>query len=62
MTESNAITTLNSAASYLAKPASCGRPAFNVQIRIADDDINELAVGSIGEILIRGPTLMKRKC
>lgn len=59
MTETNAITTLNSGDTYLGKPGSCGRPVLNVQIRIADDALNELPVGEAGEVLIRGPTLMK---
>jgi acyl-coenzyme A synthetase/AMP-(fatty) acid ligase len=59
MTESNGITTLNSATSYLAKPTSCGRAVLNVQLRIVNDDDVEVPIGNPGEVLIRGPTVMK---
>jgi acyl-CoA synthetase (AMP-forming)/AMP-acid ligase II len=59
MTESNGITTLNSATSYLAKPTSCGRAVLNVQLRIVNDDDVEVPIGTAGEVLIRGPTVMK---
>ena len=59
MTETNAITTLNSAATYLAKPSSCGRPVLNVDVAIFSDDDKPLPAGSVGEVVIRGPTIMK---
>jgi acyl-CoA synthetase (AMP-forming)/AMP-acid ligase II len=59
MTESNAITALNFAAQYIAKPSSCGKPVAIVDVRIADDDLKPLPANTPGEILIRGPTVMK---
>jgi len=35
--------------------ASCGRPFSEAQVRLVDDDGNEVAPGEIGEIVIRGP-------
>jgi acyl-CoA synthetase (AMP-forming)/AMP-acid ligase II len=38
---------------------SCGRPAFNVEIRIVDEQGRELPRGQVGEIAVRGPNVMK---
>jgi long-chain acyl-CoA synthetase len=37
---------------------SAGRAGFSTEIRIADDDGNELTRGTPGEILVRGPVVM----
>lgn len=37
---------------------SAGRAGFSTEIRIADDDGNELPRGTPGEILVRGPVVM----
>ena len=41
------------------KPGSVGKPVEDVQVRIVDDDGNELARGEVGEIAVRGPNVMK---
>lgn len=41
------------------KPGSIGKPLPPNEIRIVDGDGNELPAGTIGEIEIRGPTVMK---
>jgi long-chain acyl-CoA synthetase len=41
------------------RPGSCGRPVPNVQIKIVDDQGNELPAGEPGEVLIKGPNVMK---
>jgi long-chain acyl-CoA synthetase len=38
---------------------SCGRPVLNVDVAIFDDDGRRVPVNTVGEIWIRGPTLMK---
>lgn len=38
--------------------ASAGRPSFLVELKIADDDGNEMGPGEVGEILQRGPHVM----
>jgi len=38
---------------------SCGRPAFNVEIRIVDEQGRELPRGQVGEIAVRGPNVMR---
>jgi fatty-acyl-CoA synthase len=43
----------------LRKMGSVGRPSINVEIRIVDDDMNDVPQGEVGEIVYRGPTVMK---
>ncbi len=40
------------------KPGSIGYPLDGVEMRILDDDDKEVAIGEIGEIAIKSPTLM----
>lgn len=41
-----------------ARPASCGRPVFNVETRVVDDALRDVAPGERGEIIHRSPQLM----
>jgi long-chain acyl-CoA synthetase len=41
------------------KPGSIGTPIRNVEMRVVDDDGNEVAQGDVGEIVIRGYNVMK---
>jgi long-chain acyl-CoA synthetase len=41
------------------KPGSIGTPLEGVEFRLADDDGNDVPVGEIGEILIKGHNVMK---
>lgn len=43
----------------LRKTNSVGKPCINVRIRVVDDDLNDVPLGEVGEILYKGPTLMK---
>ena len=43
----------------LRKTNSVGKPVLNVEVRIVDENMNDVPVGEIGEIVYRGPTLMK---
>lgn len=38
---------------------SCGREAFNVEVRIVDEEDRELPPGQVGEIVVRGANVMK---
>jgi long-chain acyl-CoA synthetase len=38
---------------------SCGRPGMLVDLRIADADDNEVPRGTVGEVQLRGPNIMK---
>lgn len=60
LTETNAIGATITGAFYLAKPESTGRPTQPVtQIRIEDEHGNVLPNGQVGEICIKGATVMK---
>jgi long-chain acyl-CoA synthetase len=41
------------------KPGSIGTPIEGVEMKVVDDDDNELPVGEVGEIVIRGHNVMK---
>ena len=41
------------------KPGSIGIPVPDTDMRLVDDDGNDVADGEVGEILVRGPTVMK---
>ena len=41
------------------KIGSVGKPILNVEVRIVDEDMNDVAAGAVGEIVYRGPTVMK---
>ncbi|GAC1543228.1 MAG: acyl-CoA synthetase [Vulcanimicrobiaceae bacterium] len=43
---------------HAARPASAGRPVFNVETRIVDPDMNDVAPGINGELVHRSPQLM----
>jgi long-chain acyl-CoA synthetase len=60
LTETNAIGATISGAFYLSKPDSTGRPTQPVtQIRIEDEQGNVVENGQIGEICIKGATVMR---
>ncbi len=42
----------------LRKPGSCGRAVLNVETRVVDDAMNDVAPGAVGEIVHRSPHLM----
>ncbi len=37
------------------KPTAVGFPVFHCDMKIADDDLNEVAPGEVGELMLRGP-------
>jgi long-chain acyl-CoA synthetase len=39
--------------------ASAGREAVNAEVRVVDDECNDLAAGELGEILIRSPSVIR---
>jgi fatty-acyl-CoA synthase len=43
----------------IKKAGSIGRALFHVEARVVDDDLNDTASGEVGELVIRGPNLMK---
>jgi long-chain acyl-CoA synthetase len=59
LTETNGIITANSAAFFLAKPASCGPAMPTFDCRLVDDDGNVLPEGSTGQLCVKGPSVIK---
>jgi fatty-acyl-CoA synthase len=43
----------------IRKIGSIGTPMLNVEVRVVDDEMNDVPQGQIGEIVYRGPTVMK---
>lgn len=43
----------------LKRLASCGQPIYNVELKIVDPEGNEVPHGMVGEIIARGPNIMK---
>ena len=57
MTETNAIGTGVSGEDYLARPASSGRSALVLDLRIVDEQGQALPAGERGELLVRGSSV-----
>jgi fatty-acyl-CoA synthase len=57
-TECSPVTTVLRGEDALRKIGSVGTPMLNVETRIVDDAMNDVAVGEVGEIVCRGPTVM----
>ena len=43
----------------MRKNLSVGKPIANVEVRVVDEEMNDVPLGEVGEIVYRGPTLMK---
>lgn len=58
-TECSPITCLLRGEDSIRKIGSVGIPMLNVEIRIVDDEMNDVARGEVGEIVYLGPLVMK---
>ena len=58
-TEMSPATLMLKPADSIRKAASVGKPILNVEVRIVDENMQDVPIGEIGEIVYRGPTLMK---
>jgi fatty-acyl-CoA synthase len=58
LTECNTGTVLDSE-NAVEKVGSCGRPFFHTEVRVVDDNGQELPPGEKGEVLLRAPNMMK---
>lgn len=56
-TETSPITCVLRGEDALRKLGSVGRPIPGIQYRIVDADMHDVAVGEVGEIVYRGPTV-----
>jgi fatty-acyl-CoA synthase len=57
-TEMSPVTCVLHAEDAERKRGSVGKPVINVEARIVDEDMNDVAAGEVGEIVYRGPTVM----
>jgi acyl-CoA synthetase (AMP-forming)/AMP-acid ligase II len=58
LTESSSLTASIGGADYVARPTSVGVPVPICDVRIADDAGNDVPTGEVGEIWIKGPTVV----
>ena len=58
-TEMSSNTCFLKAGDAVSRMGSVGKPCVNVEVRVVDDDMKDVEVGEIGEIVYRGPTVMK---
>jgi long-chain acyl-CoA synthetase len=59
LTETSSVTTFNMGKDYQDRPDSVGQPVPICEIKIVDEKGHTLPVGSIGEIWIKGPNVVK---
>ena len=59
LTETSSLSTMNAGEDYVKKPDSVGPPVPVVTVKVVDADGRELAVGSVGELWIKGPNVVK---
>jgi long-chain acyl-CoA synthetase len=59
LTETSAITTANAGVDYERKPDSVGVPMPICDVKVMDDAGHELPIGSVGELWIRGPNVVR---
>jgi len=60
LTESASVATAISGEDYFARPDSVGRPVATVEATVVDGDGNPQPPGTVGELALRGPTIMLR--
>jgi len=60
LTETNGAICSNRAEAYLARPTSCGQPYITHEVKVIDlDTLQPVPMGTPGELVIRGPLVMK---
>jgi long-chain acyl-CoA synthetase len=59
LTETSSISTLLRGEDAVRKPDSVGKPAPVVELRVVDEEGNDLPPNQVGELLIRGPNVVK---
>ncbi|WP_246633207.1 long-chain-fatty-acid--CoA ligase [Pseudonocardia nigra] len=57
-TECSPVTTNLRGEDAIRKIGSVGTPMINVEVRVVDDDMNDVPQGEVGEIVYRGPLVM----
>lgn len=59
LTETSSVTTQNSAEDYQNRPSSAGPAVPVCDLKIVDTEDKEVPIGEVGELLIRGPNVVK---
>jgi long-chain acyl-CoA synthetase len=59
LTETSSVTTYNGGINYLEHPDSVGPPVAVCDVKVVDPAGEELPHGEVGELLIRGPNIIK---
>ncbi|MEQ9518020.1 MAG: class I adenylate-forming enzyme family protein [Parvibaculum sp.] len=59
LTETSSVTTQNSAEDYQNRPSSAGPAVPVCDLRVVDAEGKDLPIGEVGELLIRGPNVVK---
>jgi len=59
MTETCAYGPQNSGPDYLRKPRSAGRTVPTMEVKVADEEGHELPRGAVGEIMFKGPNVIR---
>jgi acyl-CoA synthetase (AMP-forming)/AMP-acid ligase II len=59
LTDATSLLTVLQGWEALSKEGSCGKPYSNTELRIVDPDDRELPPGQVGEIVVRGDTVMR---
>ncbi len=57
-TECSPVTCVLRGEDSIRKIGSIGTPMLNVEVRVVDDDMDDVPPGEVGEIVYRGPTVM----
>ena len=60
LTETASVATVNAGDSYFTHPGSVGRAVPTVEVQVVDAEGRPLPAGEVGEIALRGPTVMMR--
>jgi steroid-24-oyl-CoA synthetase len=59
LTETSSVTTQNSAEDYQNRPSSAGPAVPVCDLRVVDTENRDVPLGDVGELLIRGPNVVK---
>ncbi|HVC77122.1 MAG TPA: AMP-binding protein [Candidatus Micrarchaeaceae archaeon] len=59
LTDATSLLTVLQSWEALSKEGSCGKPYSNVELRIVDPNEHEQPAGKVGEIVVRGDTVMR---
>ena len=59
LTETSSVTTMNTGEDYVRKPESVGPPVPVCDVKVMDDDGEEVPAGEVGELWIKGPNIVR---